>query len=166
MKGETKMAVAIVICFDWIIINGFMMMPKRLDRETFLFLFLLSSLTIMLSMIYSAGELYFSPTYRDFPMQDAVAFHMNRNITFPMLTLVALNLWKSGQLWEKLLSCLGSYVIFLLFCRIDPVHTTFKSIGISGLTTYFSCYYLFVLVALSLFTKGNKKRSIHQRSSQ
>lgn len=160
------MVVALVICFDWIIINGFMMMPKRLNRETFLFLFLLSSLTIMLTMIYRAEDLYFNPIYRKISLQDVVAFHMNRNITFPMLTLIALNLWKNGQLWEKLLSCIGSFVVFLLFCRIDPFHTTFVPTGIVGLIVYFSLYFLFLLAALSLFTRGDKKQSIQQRSSR
>ncbi|GAY75815.1 hypothetical protein NBRC111894_1369 [Sporolactobacillus inulinus] len=110
--------------------------------------------------------MYFNPIYRKISLQDVVAFHMNRNITFPMLTLIALNLWKNGQLWEKLLSCIGSFVVFLLFCRIDPFHTTFVPTGIVGLIVYFSLYFLFLLAALSLFTRGDKKQSIQQRSSR
>jgi hypothetical protein len=154
------MILAITLCLTWIVINLFIMIPKQLTREENLFLFLTSSITIMLSLLIPAKRMYFGDPGFNYGIEGAIAFLINRNIIFPVLTLISINLFQYRISWKKATAFLVSYGLFLMFCRLEESHTIVSTISFSKLTIYFVCYFVFMIILLSAFRLLGEKRQL------
>jgi hypothetical protein len=136
------------------------MIPKQLSREENLFLFLTSSITIMLSLLIPAKRMYFGDSGFNYGIEGTIAFLINRNIIFPVLTLISINLFQYKILWKKLTAFLVSYSLFLMFCRLEERHTIVSTISFSKLTIYFVCYFVLIIILLSAFRSLGEKRQL------
>lgn len=154
------MILAINLCLTWIVINLFIMIPKQLNREENLFLFLTCSITIMLSLLIPAERMYFGEPGFNYGIEGTIAFLINRNIIFPVLTLVSINLFQHKNLWKQLITFLVSYSLFLMFCQLEEKHTIVSSISFSTLTIYFVCYFVFMVILLNAFRLLGEKRKL------
>ncbi|MCO7176206.1 hypothetical protein ACFP7A_09995 [Sporolactobacillus kofuensis] len=142
---------AVTLCFAWISVNLLIIIPKSLTKDEHLFLFLVSSLTIILSLILPAKHLYIGdPDFKD-TIQTTLAFLTNRTIVFPVLTLVSVNLILLRKFWIQVLTGSTSLFIFLIYCLLEPKYTTISSIGAGQLLLYFVGYYVFIILLLRGF---------------
>ncbi|MCQ2009128.1 MAG: hypothetical protein ABF629_00265 [Sporolactobacillus sp.] len=155
------MVLAVTLCLIWIIVNLFILLPKRLSREENLFLFLTCSITIMLSLLLPAKRMYFGDPGFNYSIEGTLAFLFNRNIIFPVLTLISINLVQDKGLWKKLITFSASFCVFILFCKLEEKHTIVSSINTVTLFIYFICFYTLMLVLL----KGFQLLSQKQQSS-
>ncbi|MET1249694.1 hypothetical protein ABWW58_13030 [Sporolactobacillus sp. STCC-11] len=154
------MILATTLCLAWIVINLFIMIPKQLSREENLFLFLSSSITIMLSLLIPAKRMYFGDPGFNYSIEGTVAFLINRNIIFPLLTLISINLVHYKSFWKRLLIFLVSLCTFLLFCRLDEKHTIVSTISSVKLSIYFICYFAFMLALSKAFRNLGEKQQL------
>ncbi|MCO7125740.1 hypothetical protein NIE88_08150 [Sporolactobacillus shoreicorticis] len=152
------MVLAVTLCLIWIVVNLFIILPKRLSREENLFLFLTCSITIMISLLIPAKRMYFGDHGFNYSVEGTIAFLFNRNVIFPVLTLISINLVQDKGLWKKSLTFAASFLVFILFCKLEEKHTIVTSISTLILSVYFICYYILMLFLLKVFQLLGLKR--------
>jgi hypothetical protein len=104
--------------------------------------------------------MYFGDPGFNYGIEGAIAFLINRNIIFPVLTLISINLFQYRNSWKKATAFLVSYGLFLMFCRLEERHTIVSTISFSKLTIYFVCYFVFMIILLSAFRLLGEKRQL------
>ncbi|WP_010631205.1 hypothetical protein [Sporolactobacillus vineae] len=83
-------------CLLWLTLSLMVLFPGRLTKEEWLFLFLASSIIIMLLFSIPAASLQ-SPDMK-FGMSEETVFLLNRNLLFPLLTVLFIG-WITRRNW-------------------------------------------------------------------
>lgn len=154
------MILAVTLCLTWIVVNLFVMLPKKMSWEENLFLFLVSSITIMFALLIPAKRMYFDDPGYKYSLEGTMAFLTNRNIIFPILTLLSVNLIQYRGFWKQALVALVSLFVFLAFCRLEEKHTIVSSISLIQLTVFFIFYYSLMLSLLKCFRLLAEERKV------
>lgn len=145
------MILAANLCLLWLVINFYIILPKKITKDEMLFLFLTSSITIMLSLLIPAKRFYFGDPGFRYSVGQAIAFFINRNAIFPLLTMSAVNLMQFGAFWQKSVTASSSLIIFLLYTHIEEKYTIVSHISLPLQILFFILYTFLILFLLKGF---------------
>ncbi|GGL48368.1 hypothetical protein [Sporolactobacillus putidus] len=145
------MVLASNLCLFWIVVNLFVMLPKKITRDETLFLFLTSSLLIMFALINPAKRLYIGDPGLHYSAEQGIAFLVNRNLIFPFLTIIAVNLMQYGIQWQKGVTVLISFLTFILYSYIEERYTVVSHVSLPSRISFFFLYFALILLLLKGF---------------
>jgi hypothetical protein len=146
------MILATNLCFLWLLINVFIFIPKKMTREEILFIFLTSSLLLMTIIIPMANDRYLDIRQKPFSLQEFFPFFLNRNMIYPLSTLLILNI---SQLLIRFRSRIIWYAVsvagFTVYTLMEKEHTVIRDVPVVILVLFFSAYLLLLYFLLKSF---------------
>lgn len=131
------MTLTISFCLLWLTISLMVLIPGSLTKEEWLFLFLASSIVIMLLVSIPALSLK-SPDMK-LTMGENAVFLLNRNLFFPLLTLLFIG-------WMTFRNKLSQMILLTVFSLLTGSYIRLRE----ELTTVIHIPYIFVFTALYL----------------
>lgn len=129
------MTLTISLCLLWLTISLMVLIPGSLTKEEWLFLFLTSSIIIML--LFSLPEAGLKTPDMKFSIGENAVFLLNRNLLFPLLTLLFIS-------WMTLRKRFVQMTLLIVFSLLTGGYIRFRE----ELTTVIHIPYIFAFTAL------------------
>lgn len=155
------MILATNLCLLWFAINFLILIPRKLSKEEMLFLFLTSSIAVMLAIYFPAHKAYYGVPGFKLSLAQFFAFLINRNCIFPLLTIIYANLIQSIKFYQHVSAALLFIIIITFFISLEEKYTTVTHVPF---LIFFEVLYLFLISCLiksfRLIRDSGKKESI------
>ncbi|TGA96079.1 hypothetical protein E4665_16765 [Sporolactobacillus shoreae] len=156
------MILAANLCFLWLVISVLIFTPKNMSREDLLFLFLTSSIILMLAIYFPAMKAYLGISGYKLQTAEFIAFIINRNVILPIITILFINQILSAGVRQKSLIFFLFLITIDLYCSFEERYTTVTRVPF--LFLYEMAYWFLCLGFLKAFQLLNrqeiKKRNI------
>ncbi|MFT8391979.1 MAG: hypothetical protein ABF586_01555 [Sporolactobacillus sp.] len=136
------MILALNICLLWAMLGWYLCIRKPLYSQHALFMFLTSSIIIMLIMNVIGYPLYFEHAPLSAPA--FLAMIVNRNGILPLLSVFYLQVIQGKALRIRILCDLLFLTLLLLYITVEPYYVLMTAIGWPFYLTGSILYFLFI----------------------